>query len=102
MMLVYPFTLILIPYFIIPLVSGSLFKQCALMMPSYTHQTCVTYEDLNAAFDHASSKFGIPHVGEKFTVMNVGTYITFWGPTSFSVSGWSSRASYNRDIPKFG
>ena len=52
-------------------VSGSLFKQCALMIPTYSHQTCVTYEDLNAAFDDASSKFGIAHVGEKFSAQNV-------------------------------
>ena len=52
-------------------VSGSLFKQCALMIPTYSHQTCVTYEDLNAAFDDASSKFGIAHAGEKFTAQNV-------------------------------
>ena len=53
------------------MVSGSLFKQCALMIPTYSHQTCVTYEDLNAAFDDARSKLGIPPVGEKFTLLNV-------------------------------
>ena len=61
-------TIIFLP---LSLVSGSLFKQCALMIPSYSHQTCVTYEDLNVAFDDATSKFGIAHVGEKFTVTNV-------------------------------
>lgn len=61
-------TIIFLP---LSLVSGSLFKQCALMIPSYSHQTCVTYEDLNVAFDDATSKFGIAHVGEKFTVTDV-------------------------------
>ena len=63
-------TLLLAPS-MVSRVSGSLFKQCALMIPTYSHQTCVTYEDLNAAFDDASSKFGIAHAGEKFTAQNV-------------------------------
>lgn len=73
---------IILPLSLIPRLSGSLFKQCALMIPSYSHQTCVTYEDLNLAFDDATSKFGIAHVGEKFTVTNVMSGLKFFNLNS--------------------
>ena len=45
---------------------------CALMMPSYSHQTCITYEDVNTAFMDARDKFGIPPPSkEKFSIMDV-------------------------------
>ena len=73
---------IILPLSLIPQLSGSLFKQCALMIPSYSHQTCVTFEDLNAAFDDATSNFGIAHVGEKFTVTNVMSGLNVLNPNS--------------------
>ena len=41
------------------------------MMPSYSHQTCITYEDVNSAFLDAKDKFGLPKVEEKFSIMDV-------------------------------
>ena len=70
-MMTFALTTLLLAPSMVSRVSGSLFKQCALMIPTYSHPTCVTYEDLIAAFDDASSKCGIAHAGEKFTAQNV-------------------------------
>ena len=46
-------------------------SSCALMMPSYSHQTCISYEDVNAAFHEARNKFGLPPVEKKFGIADV-------------------------------
>ena len=50
-------------------------SSCALMMPSYSHQTCISYEDVNAAFHEARNKFGLPPVEKKFGIADVNVVV---------------------------
>ena len=51
-------------------------SSCALMMPSYSHQTCISYEDVNAAFHEARNKFGLPPVEKKFGIADVNVVLS--------------------------